>query len=483
MSVRVRFAPSPTGFLHVGGLRTALYNYLFAKHHNGKFILRIEDTDRTRLVEDAQENLIKSLNWAGLEFDEGPHVGGDYGPYIQSERFDLYKKYAYELIDNGSAYFAFDTSEEIEAMRERQKNSGLSPKYDRTTMKNFFTLGAEETKKLIEAGTEYVIRLKVDYNEEVKFADVIRGEVKVLGKDIDDQILLKSDGFPTYHLANVVDDHFMEITHVIRGEEWLPSTPKHVLLYKAFNWTAPTFAHLPLLLNEDKSKLSKRTGSVSVEEFNSAGFLKEAFVNFIALLGWNPTNNREIFTIDELIAEFNLEKVNKAGAVFDREKLLWVQGQYFRSMDVNYLAKLYIESTAVEFEQDYIAKVIKLLRERIHFLHELPVFGDYMFGKPNYDKEYFAKCWKETTSETAKELFYALFALEEFTHDPIENAVKTFINDKKLKFGEIMNPLRLVLTGKAVGASLYETMALLGKAECEARMNEFFVKLDSGYFN
>jgi len=483
MSVRVRFAPSPTGFLHVGGLRTALYNYLFAKHHNGKFILRIEDTDRTRLVEDAQENLIKSLNWAGLEFDEGPHVGGDYGPYIQSERFDLYKKYAYELIDNGSAYFAFDTSEEIEAMRERQKNSGLSPKYDRTTMKNFFTLGAEETKKLIEAGTEYVIRLKVDYNEEVKFADVIRGEVKVLGKDIDDQILLKSDGFPTYHLANVVDDHFMEITHVIRGEEWLPSTPKHVLLYKAFNWTAPTFAHLPLLLNEDKSKLSKRTGSVSVEEFNSAGFLKEAFVNFIALLGWNPTNNREIFTIDELIAEFNLEKVNKAGAVFDREKLLWVQGQYFRSMDVNYLAKLYIESTAVEFEQDYIAKVIKLLRERIHFLHELPVFGDYMFGKPNYDKEYFAKCWKETTSETAKELFYALFALEEFTHDPIENAVKTFINDKKLKFGEIMNPLRLVLTGKSVGASLYETMALLGKAECEARMNEFFVKLDSGYFN
>ena len=427
--------------------------------------------------------MIKSLNWAGLEFDEGPHVGGDYGPYIQSERFDLYKKYAYELIDNGSAYFAFDTSEEIEAMRERQKNSGLSPKYDRTTMKNFFTLGAEETKKLIEAGTEYVIRLKVDYNEEVKFADVIRGEVKVLGKDIDDQILLKSDGFPTYHLANVVDDHFMEITHVIRGEEWLPSTPKHVLLYKAFNWTAPTFAHLPLLLNEDKSKLSKRTGSVSVEEFNSAGFLKEAFVNFIALLGWNPTNNREIFTIDELIAEFNLEKVNKAGAVFDREKLLWVQGQYFRSMDVNYLAKLYIESTAVEFEQDYIAKVIKLLRERIHFLHELPVFGDYMFGKPNYDKEYFAKCWKETTSETAKELFYALFALEEFTHDPIENAVKTFINDKKLKFGEIMNPLRLVLTGKAVGASLYETMALLGKAECEARMNEFFVKLDSGYFN
>lgn len=483
MSVRVRFAPSPTGFLHVGGLRTALYNYLFAKHHNGKFILRIEDTDRTRLVEDAQENLIKSLSWAGLEFDEGPHVGGDFGPYIQSERFDLYKKYAYELIDNGSAYFAFDTSEEIEAMRERQKNSGLAPKYDRTTMKNFFTLGDEETKKLIAAGTEYVIRLKVDYNEEVKFSDVIRGEVKVLGKDIDDQILLKSDGFPTYHLANVVDDHLMEITHVIRGEEWLPSTPKHVLLYKAFGWTAPTFAHLPLLLNEDKSKLSKRTGSVAVEEFNQVGYLKEAFVNFIALLGWNPTNNREIFTIDELIAEFNLEKVNKAGAVFDREKLLWVQGQYFRSMDVHYLAKLYKESHVNEFEQEYIAKVINLLRERIHFLHELPVFGDYMFGKPNYDKEYYAKCWKETTAETAKDLFAALFALEEFTHDPIENTVKTFINDKKMKFGEIMNPLRLVLTGKAVGASLYETMALLGKTECEARMNEFFVKLDSGYFN
>ena len=340
MDIRVRFAPSPTGFLHVGGLRTALYNYLFAKHNGGKCILRIEDTDRTRLVENAQENLIRSLRWAGIEFDESPEVGGDFGPYIQSERFDLYKKYGMQLVENGSAYYAFDTAEELDAMRERQQKAGIAPKYDRTVMRNEFTLGKDNTQKLIADGAAYCIRLKVPHNEEIHFTDLIRGPVSVIGRDVDDQILLKSDGFPTYHLANVVDDHLMAISHVIRGEEWLPSTPKHVLLYRAFGWECPLFAHLPLLLNKDKTKLSKRQGSVAVEDFIEKGYFKEAFVNFIALLGWNPTSDREIFDFQELINAFSLEKVNKSGAVFDTQKLDWMNKQYLKTLPVPYLVEL-----------------------------------------------------------------------------------------------------------------------------------------------
>ncbi len=482
MSVRVRFAPSPTGFLHVGGLRTALYNYLFARNKGGKFILRIEDTDRTRFVENAQENLIESLRWAGLEFDEGPHVGGDYGPYIQSERFDLYKKYAYQLIDNGSAYYAFDTPEDIEAMRKRQENAGIAPKYDRTTMRNQYTLGENETKALLDANTPYVIRMKVDYHATVSFSDIIRGEVSVQGKDIDDQILLKSDGFPTYHLANVVDDHTMAITHVIRGEEWLPSTPKHVLLYQAFGWEAPKFAHLPLLLNNDKTKLSKRTGSVAVEEFKSNGYIKEAFVNFVSLLGWNPSGSQEVFSLQELVDSFNLEKVNKGGAVFDREKLLWMNAQYLRSLDENYLASMAIDYFENKPDVAYLSKVIKLIKERIHLLNEVEGFADYMFGKPTYDREYYNKCWKESTLEQVDKLLERIFSLDDFSHDPLEETVKGYINEAKLKFGEIMNPVRLIMTGKSVGSSLYETMALLGKEECSVRYEEFKKLHSEGYF-
>ena len=327
MIVRVRFAPSPTGYLHIGGLRTALYNYLFAKSCGGKIVLRIEDTDRTRFVEDAQENLIKSLKWAGIEFDEGPNIGGEFGPYIQSERFDIYREYGNKLVETGHAYYAFDTTQELEAMRERQQKAGIAPKYDRSVMRNEFTIGKEESKKLFESGVAYCIRLFVPQNEEIIFNDLIRESVSMIGRDVDDQILLKSDGFPTYHLANVIDDHFMKITHIIRGEEWLPSTPKHILLYRAFGWEVPTFAHLPLLLNKDKTKLSKRQGSVAVEDFIEMGYFKEAFVNFIALLGWNPTADREIFSFDELISTFNLRKVNKSGAVFDINKLDWMNGQ------------------------------------------------------------------------------------------------------------------------------------------------------------
>ncbi|MFW5701745.1 MAG: glutamate--tRNA ligase, partial [Bacteroidota bacterium] len=336
MSVRVRFAPSPTGYLHVGGLRTALYNYLFARHHGGKCILRIEDTDRTRYVENAVENLVSSLNWAGVEFDEGPMQGGEYGPYVQSERTEIYRKHAFELIEKRAAYYAFDTAEELDQMRQEQKGAPAI-RYDRNKMRNQFTLGIEEASRLIENGEPYVVRMVIP-DELIEFDDIIRGKVKVHGRDIDDQILLKSDGFPTYHLANVVDDHMMGITHVIRGEEWLPSTPKHVALYDSFGWERPQFAHLPLLLNKDKTKLSKRTGSVAVEDF-ARKYIRDAFVNFVALLGWNPTADREIFSIDELIESFNLEKVNKGGAVFDVQKLDWMNGQYLRQMPADELAK------------------------------------------------------------------------------------------------------------------------------------------------
>lgn len=484
MSVRVRFAPSPTGYLHVGGLRTALYNFLFARNKGGKMILRIEDTDRTRFVENAQENLIKSLEWAGITFDEGPGFGGDYGPYIQSERFDLYSKYANDLIQNGTAYYAFDTPEEIEAMRERQKQAGLAPKYDRSSMKNQYTLGEQETQNLINNGTEYVIRLKVPFNEEVKFKDIIRGDVSVKTKDVDDQILLKSDGFPTYHLANVVDDYLMQITHVIRGEEWLPSTPKHVLLYKAFGWDMPEFAHLPLLLNNDKTKLSKRNGDVAVEDFRAQGYIKDAFVNFVALLGWNPSGDNEIHSMDHLIEHFNLEKVNKGGAIFDRPKLLWMNSIYLRKVDTeeiyNMLEPL-IKENNINKNKDYVIKVFNLLKERISFAHELIDFADYMWDKPkSFDEAYKAKQWKDDTKDLVMPVFESFKNQENWTQESLHKIVEDYLTDKNLGFGKLMNPLRLMITGKPVGAGMFETMEILGKEESLERMQTFLDKIENG---
>ena len=480
MSVRVRFAPSPTGYLHVGGLRTALYNYLFAKHHKGDCILRIEDTDRTRFVENAQENLIKSLRWAGIEFDESPEIGGNYGPYIQSERFDLYKKYGQMLIDNGSAYYAFDTSEELEAMRERQQKSGIAPKYDRTIMRNEFTLGEDETKRLISEGAAYVVRLKVPMTDEIRFKDLIRGDVVVSGRDVDDQILLKSDGFPTYHLANVVDDHLMAISHVIRGEEWLPSTPKHVLLYKAFGWECPTFAHLPLLLNKDKSKLSKRQGSVAVEDFVEQGYFKESFVNFVALLGWNPTADREIFDMSELIENFNLEKVNKSGAVFDTQKLEWMNSQYLKTLPIEYMTQLLmpeLEKYNFKASEEYLGKVINLLKERITFLKQVPIFGNYMFERPHsYEEEYLNKHWKENTVEIMRPLIDNLKQTNDWAHEETYDITKKYVEENNLKLKDVIHPLRLMITGKSVGAGMFETMEILGKSECIERMEDFISK-------
>lgn len=484
MSVRVRFAPSPTGYLHVGGLRTALYNYLFARNKGGKMIIRIEDTDRTRFVDNAQENLLNALRWAGITFDEGPGFGGDYGPYVQSERFDLYSKYAQELIDSGSAYYAFDTADEIEAMRERQKKAGIAPKYDRSTMKNQFTLGEQETQRLIDEGMEKVVRLKVPFNEEIKFKDIIRGDVSVKTKDVDDQILLKSDGFPTYHLANVVDDHLMEISHVIRGEEWLPSTPKHVLLYKSFGWEMPEFAHLPLLLNNNKTKLSKRHGDVAVEDFKQNGYIKEALVNFVALLGWNPSGDNEIHSLDYLIEHFNLEKVNKGGAIFDRPKLLWMNSMYLRQQSSEDIYDMLIDdlkTAGIDKPKSYILEVITLLKERISFAKDLVEFADYMWGKPtSFDEKFKEKQWKEGTEELVLPAIEIFKAAEIWEVEPLHKLIEDYLNEKGVGFGKLMNPIRLMITGKSVGAGMFETMVILGKDECLERFEEFFNKLKNG---
>lgn len=478
MNVRVRFAPSPTGFLHVGGLRTALYNYLFARRHGGTMILRIEDTDRSRYVENAVENLIESLKWSGVEFDEGPVYGGEFGPYFQSERLDIYREHIKILLDNGSAYYAFDTPEEIDALRESQQKAGLDPKYDRTKMKNQFTLSEEDSQKLIASGEQCVIRLKVADDDEVRFNDVIRGEIVVNTRDLDDQVLIKSDGFPTYHLANVVDDHLMEITHVIRGEEWLPSTPKHVLLYKAFGWQMPYFAHLPLLLNKDKSKLSKRQGSVAVEDFRSQGYLKEAFVNFVALLGFNPTGDREVYDITELIELFNLEKVNKSGAVFDTAKLTWFNAHYVRHLPLDSLADRLLpilESKNIQgFTRDYLEKVIDLMRERVEFLREIPEFAPYMFSNTfDIDPEYKAKCWKDELRPFIEDLLDIYRNSPSFDHAALHDVTMKYLEEKVLKLKVVIHPLRLMITGKSAGAGMFETMEVLGRERVVSRMEEF----------
>jgi len=477
MSVRVRFAPSPTGFLHIGGLRTALYNYLFAKHQGGACILRIEDTDQTRFVEGAEENIVDICRWAGMEFDESPEKGGPFGPYRQSERTELYRNYANELLQKGMAYRAFDTSEELDAMRERQKNAGIAAKYDRTVMRSEYTLGPDETTRLLDSSADYCIRLKVPVSGDIRFNDIVRGEMIVNARDIDDQILLKSDGFPTYHLANVVDDHLMQISHVIRGEEWLPSTPKHVLLYQAFDWEMPRFAHLPLLLNPDKSKMSKRFGDVFAKSFREKGFFPDALVNFVALLGWNPTADREIFTMTELIEYFSLEKVNKAGAVFDTKKLEWMNAQYLRASDAQTLLpslQRILRDHSIEISDERAKNILILLRERITFLNEIPSFGAYMFSESyEIDEEYKAKHWNEEASSIIHALLPILKQTESFEHVQLNETIGGYSKEHGIASKFIIHPLRMILTGKQVGAGLYETLEVLGKDTCINRIERF----------
>lgn len=480
MSVRVRFAPSPTGFLHIGSLRTALYNYLFARHHGGVCILRIEDTDRTRFVEGAIEEQISSLAWAGVTFDEGPHVGGNHGPYTQSERFDLYREYGMKLVENGTAYYAFDSAEELDAMRQRQQAAGIAPKYDRSSMRNQYTLGESETQRLLDDNAPHVIRLKVPLHQDVRFSDVIRGEVIVNGREIDDQILLKSDGFPTYHLANVVDDHLMEITHVIRAEEWLPSTPKHIILYQAFGWEPPTFAHVPLLLNPDRSKMSKRHGDVMVRDFAKKGFFPDALVNFVALCGWNPGSDNEFYSKQELIDTFTLDRVNKAGAVFDYQKLNWMNGEYLKRRDVHDLARelhpLLAERGFTFIDPAFVADVIELVRERVAFLADIAEFADYLFGDTLVDLSETAQAsltGNDTLSTALKTFRQGLDAASLADADAFKGLAQRAAESAGIKMGALMKPLRLVLTHREVGADLFRTVQLLGYDRCRVRLDAF----------
>jgi glutamyl-tRNA synthetase len=473
-SVRTRFAPSPTGFLHVGGLRTALYSYLFAKKMNGSFILRIEDTDRSRKVEGAMENLIETLHWSGVEFDEGPGKEGDFGPYIQSQRLSLYQYYAHQLVEEGKAYYCFCTPERLEQVRQKQIAAKVSPSYDRHC-RNF---SKEETEKRRKAGEAFVIRMKVPLDGELTFTDLIRGDVTIAYKILDDQVILKSDGYPTYHLAVVVDDHLMKISHVIRGEEWLPSTPKHVLLYQFLGWELPQFAHLPLLLNPDKSKLSKRQGDVAVEDYRLKGYLKEALVNFVAFLGWNPGDEREIFSLEELVNEFSLERVGKSGAVFNIEKLDWMNFEHLRRKPDSEVLCMLKEKLALsafdnkDFSDAYLLSVISAMRERVTFVKDFIEKSPYFFQAPaGYDAEVVKKRWKQESSLYLKKLTGEISSLENPKKEDYEAALHRTAELLQVKKSDLIHPLRLAVSGMGAGPGLFDILCILGKEETIRRMN------------
>lgn len=471
-----RFAPSPTGFVHVGSLRTALYSYLLARKLGGRFLLRIEDTDRTRLVEGAVDNLLKTLSWAGIDYDEGPIKGGPHAPYVQSERFDLYKKAAEELLAKGAAYLCFCTSERLEEMRTQQQARKLAPKYDRTCLK----LPKSEVDRLVAAGTPYVVRLKIPDDRTVMWDDVVRERVSFESSTIDDQVLMKSDGFPTYHLANVVDDHDMQVTHVIRGEEWLSSTPKHVLLYEAFGWTAPTFAHLPLLLNKDKSKLSKRQGDVAVEDYKNKGYLPEALVNFVALLGWHPggDSTQEIFSMEELIQNFTLEKVHKAGAVFDVEKLDWINWQWRRRKfdampgDVSdkllTLAKEYIPSEWCA-DDAFIKRCLKTVEEKVikEPKEVTSDIGFYFNDLGALKMEVLLNPKMKVDIEGIKRVFTktleVIDSLDFTSDETLKTGLSALVTELGLKNGQVFWPLRVALTNEQFSPGVFEVMWALGK--------------------
>ncbi|HYM20731.1 MAG TPA: glutamate--tRNA ligase [Candidatus Kapabacteria bacterium] len=477
---RVRFAPSPTGFVHVGSLRTALYNYLFARHTGGVNILRIEDTDQTRYVEGAVENLLRTMEWAGITFDEGPMQGGEYGPYVQSERTDLYRKHADELVKSGKAYYCFCSSERLDRVRKEMQAAGQPPMYDRHCR----NLSSDEVKTKMDAGEPHVVRLRVPLGETITFNDVVRGDVSFETKTIDDQVLLKSDGFPTYHLANVVDDRMMKITHVIRGEEWLSSTPKHILLYRAFGWenAMPKFAHLALLLNPDRSKLSKRQGDVSVEDFREQGYLPDALVNFIALLGFNPSDTQEIYTIDELIAAFDLEKVNKGGAVFGREKLDWMNAEYIRKKSPDELLALVrplAEKRDYRASDEYLKRVIGLMLERVRTLNDFVDFSSYFFKAPvEFDEKSRAKNWNADAKARLTDILAEFKALSEWTHSSIEQVVRTYAESKSISAGKLIHPLRLAVSGVGMGPGLFEMLEVIGKSEVVERIEYALEKLN-----
>ena len=487
--VRVRFAPSPTGPLHIGGVRTALFNYLFAKKHKGDFILRIEDTDQTRYVQGAEQYIIDSLNWCNIPYDEGPGKDGGYGPYRQSDRKELYKKYADILIDKGHAYYAFDTSENLDFHRKDHEEKGKTFIYNyhnRLKLSNSLSLSTEETNAKLKAGEEFVIRFKTPQDTELHLNDIIRGDIKIDTNTLDDKVLFKSDGMPTYHLANIVDDHLMEITHVIRGEEWLPSLALHQQLYNAFGWEAPKFAHLPLIMKPvGKGKLSKRDGEkmgfpvfpLTWNEsigYREEGYFPEAVTNFLALLGWNPGTEQEIFTLEELISAFSLERVNKSGARFDPDKTKWYNQHYMQTYDNTDLANAFmlnLKNKELDLPKDknnadYIKQVVSLIKERATFVKDFWELGSYFFLAPSeYDEKAVKKQWKEDTAAIMTQLLSLLEGTEDFGSENLESQVKQWISENELSFGKVMPPLRLVIVGEMKGPHIFDIMALIGKTD------------------
>lgn len=492
--VRVRFAPSPTGALHIGGVRTALYNYLFARQHGGDFVFRIEDTDSNRFVPGAEEYIIESFRWLGIKFDEGVSFGGEHGPYRQSERRAIYRKYVDQLLDAGKAYIAFDTPEELEAKRQEIKNFQYDA-HTRMMMRNSLTLPAEEVERLIADGNQYVVRFKIEPGEDVHVNDMIRGDVVIKSDILDDKVLYKSaDELPTYHLANIVDDHLMEISHVIRGEEWLPSAPLHVLLYRAFGWedTMPRFAHLPLLLKPDgKGKLSKRdgdrlgfpvfplewhdpkTGEVS-NGFREQGYFPEAVINFLALLGWNPGTEQEMFTLGELVEQFDITKCSKAGARFDYQKGIWFNHEYILRKSNEEISKLFapiVAGNGIDESMERITKVVSMMKDRVSFVKELWPLCSFFFIPPTeYDEKTVRKRWKENSAQVMGELAEVLEGIDDFSLENQEHIVMAWVESKGYKLGDVMNAFRLTLVGEGKGPGMFDISAFLGKEETLRRL-------------
>ena len=492
--VRVRFAPSPTGPLHIGGVRTALYNYLFARQNGGDFIFRIEDTDSTRFVPGAEEYILESFRWLGIRFDEGVGFGGDKGPYRQSERRDIYKKYVDQLLANGKAYIAFDTPEELAAKREEIQNFQYDAR-TRSLMRNSLTMSKEEVDELIEDGEQYVVRFLINPGEEIVVHDMIRGDVHVKSDILDDKVLFKSvDELPTYHLANIVDDHLMEVSHVIRGEEWLPSAPLHVLLYRAFGWedTMPQFAHLPLLLKpEGKGKLSKRdgdrlgfpvfplewhdpkSGEVS-SGYRESGYFPEAVINFLALLGWNPGTEQELFTLEELVQAFDISRCSKAGAKFDYQKGMWFNHEYILQKSNEEIANLFapiVANNGVDATMEQVTAVVSMMKDRVSFVKELWPLCSFFFIPPvEYDEKTRKKRWKEYSAQQMTELSQVLNSIEDFSIEGQEPIVLKWVEDKGYKLGDVMNAFRLCLVGEGKGPGMFDISAFLGKEETLARL-------------
>ncbi|MBI5807197.1 MAG: glutamate--tRNA ligase [Ignavibacteriales bacterium] len=480
-SVRVRFAPSPTGYLHVGGLRTALYNYLFARKNNGKFILRIEDTDRNRFVEGAVKNLISALKWCGLDFDEGPEAGGKFGPYLQSLRLDIYQKYIQELIVKGDAYYCFCTHERLETLKEEQQKQKMpQAKYD----KHCLSLSKSKVEENLANKIPFVVRLNVRPNQKIIFDDIVRSRVEFESNNVDDQVLIKSDGYPTYHFANVVDDHLMEISHVIRGEEWLSSTPKHVLLYDSFSWERPIFAHLPLLLNPDRSKLSKRQGDVAVEDYRAKGFLKEALVNFVALLGWNAGDDKEFYLMKELIRNFSLERVNKSGAVFDLEKLNWLNAEHLRKKSNDEILLMLKESiqksefSSQNYSNDFLLLIIEAMKERVSFVKEFITTCQYFFTAPlEYEQRSIEKNWNAETPSLLRKIRDVFASLHDPTKEDFEQALTTVASELNIGKGKLIHPLRLAISGISTGPGVFDIVTILGKEEVIKRIDTAIEKI------